>query len=126
MNKRTALELVTFVIESMLLIKARSQNIKSADDFLSDDTNIMKMEAIMMRLQASGEAIKNLDKRDKTFLTQVAPSDYWRKIIRFRDLISHHYIDIQADEIFNICETKVSELEENMKKLKEILENEIK
>jgi uncharacterized protein with HEPN domain len=121
MNKLTTLELVNFVLESIELNKKRFLNINKSDDFLSCDDNITKMEAIMMRLQASGEAIKNIDKRGDGILLKVGSRDYWSKIIRFRDLLSHHYSDIQADEIYDICKNKIDELEKKMKKLKELL-----
>jgi len=121
MNKLTTLELIDFVLESIKLNRKRFADIKTSDDFLSNDDNVTKMEAIMMRLQASGEALKNIDKRDKDFLLQVGTKDYWSKIIRFRDLLSHHYVDIQADEIFDICKNKIDELEEKTQQLKELL-----
>ena len=103
------------------MIKKRFLNINNSDDFLKDDDNITKLEATLMRLQASGEAIKNLDKREKEFLYSVADKKYWSNIIKFRDLISHHYTDLQADEVFDICENKLDELEENILKLKGLL-----
>jgi len=121
MNKLTTLELLDFVLESIFLNRKRFNNIKTSDDFLKDDDNLTKMEAILMRFQASGEALKNISKRDEKFLLQTGTKDYWDKIIRFRDLLSHHYTDIQADEIFDICQNKIDELEEKILKLKELL-----
>ena len=121
MNKLTTLELIDFVLESIELNRKRFKNINISDDFLSNDDNLTKMEAILMRLQASGEAIKNIDKRDDKFLSKVGSKKYWREIIRFRDLLSHHYTDIQADIIFEICKEEIDELEEKILKLKELL-----
>jgi len=121
MNKLTTLELLEFVLESISLIRRRCKNIDVADDFLFSDENIDKFEATMMRLQATGEALKNIEKRDKNFLLQVASKEYWSEIIRMRDLISHHYLDIQADIIFSICKEELDELEQNILKLKELL-----
>ncbi len=121
MNKLTALELIDFVLDSIELNRKRFLNIKISDDFLLNDDNITKMEAILMRLQASGEAIKNLQKRDEILLSKVALKQYWDEIIRFGDLLSYHYTDIQADIVFEICSEELDELEEKMKKLKELL-----
>ncbi len=86
--------------------------------FCSDES-LDRFEAAIMRLQTIGEALKNIDKHDSSFLEQVAPKKYWREIIRMRDLISHHYMDIQADIIFSICKEEFDILQENIEKLKE-------
>ena len=121
MNKLTSLQLIDFVLESITLINKRFKNIKTADDFLYDDDSITRFEAILMRLQASGEALKNLSKRDYEFLLKTGSKEYWSKIIRMRDLISHHYTDLQADEVFDICQNKLNELNKKILKLKEII-----
>ncbi len=121
MNKMSKLELLNFVLESIHLTRRRCSGMKVADDFLFNDENIDKFEATVMRLQTTGEALKNIEKRDNTFLLQVASKEYWSEIIKLRDIISHHYADIQADIIFSICKNELDELEQNIQKLKEKL-----
>jgi len=121
MNKQTTLQLLDFILQSIMIIKKRVDGIKCGDDFLKNDENLTKMEAILMRLQASGEALKNLDKRDRDFLLHVADASYWSELIRLRDLVSHHYTDIQADIVFDICTEELDELEEKILQLKELL-----
>jgi len=121
MNRLTSQELLDFILESIELIKKRSTGIDCADDFLANDENLTKLEAILMRLQASGEAIKSLTKREETFLLSVADENYWREIIRFRDFISHHYTDIQADIVYDICINELDKLKKNITALKEKL-----
>ena len=118
MNKLTTLQLLNFILESIELLKKRIIGMTTSDDFLKDDDSITKLEANLMRLQATGEAIKNLDKREQEFLYQFIGKEYWSKIIKFRDLISHHYTDLQADDVFEICTNKLDELEKNILKLK--------
>ena len=121
MNKLTTLELLDFVLESIEVVRKRFSGIASSDNFLLNDDNLTKLDAILMRLQASGEALKNLDKREQALLLQVASKEYWSDMIRFRDLISHHYTDLQADAIFDICVNELDELEEKIQQLKERL-----
>jgi uncharacterized protein with HEPN domain len=75
-----------------------------------------------MRLQSIGEAIKNIDKRDRALLLQVADKVYWSKIIKTREILTHHYIEIDAETIFDICQNKISELEKYILELKKIIE----
>ena len=71
-----------------------------------------------MRLQAIGEALKNIYKRDKEFLLSVESDKYWSNIIRTRDFISHYYVELDSETIFMICDEKIEKLEENILKLK--------
>lgn len=121
MDKSTILELADFIIESIRLINKRFQNINSSDDFLKNDEAIEKLDSIAMRLQAIGEALKNLDKREKELLLQVADTDYWSKIIRTRDILSHHYIDIDAETVYMICSEKLNDLNLKINQLKELV-----
>jgi uncharacterized protein with HEPN domain len=101
MDKATTKELLKFILESIALIKRRFQNIKSSDDFLENDEGLDKLDAISMRLQAIGEALKNIDKRDRDFLLVVASKIYWSQIIKTREILTHHYIDIDSETIYS-------------------------
>lgn len=118
MDKATTAELLDFILESLRLIKRRFKNVTSSDDFLDSDEGLDKLDAISMRLQSIGEALKNLDKRHKELLLQVADSAYWSKIIRTREILTHHYIDIDAETIYMICDEKLEELEAKILKLR--------
>jgi len=75
-----------------------------------------------MRLQSIGEALKNIDKRDREFLLEVADKNYWSNIIKTREIITHHYIDIDCETIFMICDEKIEELENKVLNLIKKLE----
>lgn len=121
MDKATTAELLEFIQESLRLIKRRFESISSVDDFLDNDAGLDKLDAISMRLQSIGEALKNLDKRQKELLLQVADKDYWSKIIRTREILTHHYIDIDAETIYMICDEKIEELEQKVSELQELI-----
>jgi uncharacterized protein with HEPN domain len=72
-----------------------------------------------MRLQSIGEAIKNLLKRDNKVLTDVVEKGYWNNIVKFREIISHHYIDIDHEIVFEICNDEIEELKANILKVKD-------
>ena len=78
---------------------------------------IEKLDSISMRLQTIGEAIKNILKTDKEALLIGSPSDYWSNIVKLREIISHHYIDIDAEIVYEICDEELSELKENILKI---------
>ncbi|WP_419766341.1 MAG: DUF86 domain-containing protein [Arcobacter sp.] len=118
MDKSTTIELINFILESIRLINRRFKNIKSGDEFLDSDDGLDKLDAISMRIQAIGEALKNLNKREEELLLRVADKGYWSRIIKTRDFISHHYVDIDAETVFDICSNELEELERKILEVK--------
>lgn len=118
MDKSTTIELIDFILESIRLINRRFENIKSGDEFLDSDDGLDKLDAISMRIQAIGEALKNLNKREEELLLKVADKTYWSRIIKARDFISHHYVDIDAEIVFDICSNELEELERKILEVK--------
>ena len=114
MDKASNLELLKFILESIGMIKDRFVGINSSDDFMYSRDGMMKLDSISMRLQSIGEALKNIDKRDREFLLEVANKTYWSNIIRTREIISHHYIDIDSETVFMICDEQIDELEDKV------------
>ena len=121
MDKMTLGELLDFIDESIDIILERLKPIECVDDFLDDAHGLEKLDSIILRIQTIGEALKNIDKHNKGFLENVANKSYWSNIIKLRELISHHYIDLDAEVIFDICDEKLQELKQNIKKLKQCL-----
>ena len=117
MDRASTKELLKFLLESINLIKRRFKDIKSSDDFLLDDAGLDRLDAISMRIQAIGEALKNIYKRDKDFLLEVGDIQYWSNIIKARDFISHHYVELDSEIIYMICDEKIDELEIKIVKL---------
>jgi uncharacterized protein with HEPN domain len=122
MDKSTTRELLKFILESIALIKRRFESIKSSDDFLDSDEGLDRLDAISMRLQAIGEALKNIDKRNRDFLLLVATKKYWSQIIKTREILTHHYIDIDSETIYMICDEKIEELEGYVLELNKLLD----
>lgn len=122
MDNTTVKELCDFILESIRLIRKRFQNIHTSDDFLKDDPGLDMLDAISMRLQAIGEALKNLDKRERKLLLKIAPKEYWSQIIKTRDFISHHYVDIDSETVYEICTSELDELEAKIIQLHTLLQ----
>ena len=101
------LEDLQFSIE---LILKRFAKIETSDDFLSDEEGLEKLDSISMRLVAIGEGFKSIDKlTQKKLLAQYDTID-WKGVKGIRDILSHHYFDLDAEIIFNICDRYLNEL----------------
>jgi len=120
MDKMSLSDLLDFIDESIGIILERFKPIDNVDDFLDDAKGLEKLDSIILRIQTIGEALKNIDKHHKGFLENVADKTYWSNIIKLRELISHHYIDLDAEVIFDICDQKLEELHQNIIKLKSV------
>ena len=117
MDKKSSEELIEYILLSIDLIEERFSCIETGDDFLDTHTGLEKLDAISMRLQSIGEAIKNILKREPEVLLREKESHYWSNIIKFREVISHHYIDIDAEIVFEICKDDLPELKNAMKNI---------
>lgn len=95
---------------SLELILKRANNINSSDDFLKDENGLQKLDSIAMRLSAIGEGFKNIDKLSNNQLLIKYPNIPWKNVKGIRDILSHHYFDLDAEVIFNICKKDANEL----------------
>ena len=68
MHKKTILDLLDSITESIGIIRRGFANTKKPDDFYANDENIDKFDAICMRLQSIGEAIKSINKKRQRLL----------------------------------------------------------
>ena len=106
---------------SLELIQKRAKNINSSDDFLEDENGLEKLDSIAMRLVAIGEGFKNIDKLSNNQLLIKYPNIPWKNVKGIRDILSHHYFDLDAEVIFNICKKDADELLETTIKIIEEL-----
>ena len=70
------------------------------------------LDAICMQLIALGESLKNLDKITGGRLLTQYPQVDWKKAKGLRDIITHHYFDVNAEAIYNVCESKIPLLQD--------------
>ncbi|MCW7503512.1 HepT-like ribonuclease domain-containing protein [Leptospira paudalimensis] len=98
-----------FILESIVIIENRFLKIKYTDDLISSQDGITILDSIAMRLQAIGDNIKSVTKLDNKFLNNYPDTD-WEKIMKMRDVISHHYEGLDHEIIYNICKNKIPEL----------------
>ncbi|OYZ34223.1 MAG: hypothetical protein B7X89_09085 [Sulfuricurvum sp. 17-40-25] len=98
------------IATSLKLIQQRFQSIKSADDFLKDERGLEKLDSISMRLIAIGEGFKNVDKLTDFQLLDKYPQIPWKQVKGIRDILSHHYFDLDAETIYEICANEIDGL----------------
>lgn len=85
--------------------------------FTDSHEGMEKLDAICMLLSAIGESLKNLDKVTNGALLAVYPEINWRGAKAMRDIISHHYFNIDAEIIFNVCNNNIAPLRQTIQKM---------
>lgn len=105
------------ILEAIEKIKSRFASISNVSDFTDTPEGIDKLDAICMMLIAIGESLKNVDKITDKALFPKYPEIDWRGVKGLRDIISHHYFDIDAEEIFWVCEHQIKPLYQVIEKM---------
>ncbi len=103
-------EILNQILEATGRIERRSAAINSPDDFLATESGIDKLDGICMMLIALGESLKNLDKITNGTLLTSHPEIDWKGAKGIRDIISHHYFDLNAEVVFSVCMDRLPDL----------------
>lgn len=109
-DRSLVLEILAQIYQTAATISKRFEPIKSANDFTDSEGGMEKLDAICMQLIALGESVKNVDKITNKTLLPNYPQIEWDKIKGMRDIISHHYFDIDAEVIFDVCQNHIDDL----------------
>lgn len=100
-------------------LQERTKNIRSVDNFLSTPGGMEKLDAACMVLIAIGESIKNLDKVSEGKLLPTYPSIPWKKVMGIRDIMAHHYFEVDADVVFEVIVKELDPLKKAILYFKE-------
>jgi len=114
-DKSLVLECLLKIEETILHIQERTQNINTAEDFSKTPNGVDMLDVAIVRLEAIGETIKNIDKNTDGLLFQKYANIPWRKIMKTRDIIAHHYFDVDEEIIFNIVKNELNILLETVR-----------
>ena len=107
-----AREILSQIYGATQTVLRRFQRIRSPLDFTGSDEGMEKLDAISMQLIAIGESVKNLDKVTAGTLLPNYPEIEWKRVMGLRDILSHHYFDIDAEIVYEVCAGHLPELAE--------------
>lgn len=82
------------------------------NDFLSSSVGVEKLDAACMVIIALGEAVKTLDKLSDKKLPPTYPSIEWKEVMGARDIIAHHYFEVDAEEVYSIIKNNLAPLKQ--------------
>lgn len=109
-NKPLVKEILSQIDTALTTISTRFESVDSIDYFLDTPAGQEKLDSLCMLFIAIGESLKKVDKlTDKQLLMRYDSID-WKSIKGMRDVLSHHYFDMNAEAIYNVCNDEVSDL----------------
>lgn len=120
-NRGVILHILQKLEDAIILLKERTAMIHSVDDFVCSPSGMEKLDAACMLLIAIGESVKNLDKQSQGKLLPAYPSIPWKLVMGIRDVIAHHYFDVDADTIYQVISEDLDPLLEAIRFFKATL-----
>ena len=116
-NKVLVKEVLEQIDTAITTIKDRFKPVDSVDYFLDTPQGQEKLDSICMLFIAIGESLKNIDKLTEKKLLPQYPNIDWKAIKGMRDILSHHYFDMNAEAIYNVCKDDIKELHTTIKQI---------
>ena len=102
---------------------ANSEQITSYNYYYMSPAGMERLESTCMLLIAIGESIKGIDKiTNKEFLTQYPEVD-WKGAMGIRDIIAHHYFELDAEVVFDVVKNEFPNLLRTIRRMKNDLES---
>ena len=98
-TKGIALDILEDILSAIEKLEERTKDVHSIDDFLGSSPGMVLLDSTCMLLIAIGESLKNLDKTTDGKLLPTYPSIPWKNVKGLRDIIAHHYFDVDAAQI---------------------------
>lgn len=103
-------QILSQIIAAVERVLRRFEPVESVDWFLDTEEGLEKLDAICMQLIAVGESLKNLDKVAGEELLKQYPQVDWKGAKGMRDIITHHYFDLDAEAVYDVCVDKLPEM----------------
>ena len=98
-----------------------SQAIDDSQYYVLSPAGMERLESTCMLLLAIGESIKGIDKMTQKQLLPNYPEVDWKGAMGIRDIIAHHYFDIDESIVFDVVKNKLPGMLETINKMIEEL-----
>ena len=116
-DKSLVIEILVQILNASKTVAQRFEIVDTMDYFMDTPEGQEKLDGICMQLIAIGESLKNIDKITDKKLLEKYPQVDWKGAKGIRDIISHHYFDLDAEEIYFVCDTKLDGLIKTIEKI---------
>lgn len=109
-KKEHVLHLLRKIEQTLKRIIENSVGIDSYHFYYLTSVGMERLESTCMLLIAIGESIKGVDKLTNKELFPQFPSIDWKGAMGIRDIIAHHYFDLDAEIVYNVVKSNLPEM----------------
>ena len=99
-------------LEDILQAIAKTRNYVAGITRESLAQDSMRIDAVIRNLEIIGEAAKMIPESIRIGY----PNIEWKKIAGLRDILAHHYFEVDLDIVWDIVQNKLPELERDLSK----------
>jgi len=117
-DKSLIIDILDDMITASKKVEQRCKKFNNSDGFLETEESQIVLDSICMQLIAIGEAVKEIDKITKKELLKKYPQIKWKRVAGIRDVLSHHYFDLNAEIVFSVCENHIVDLINTLQRIK--------
>ena len=103
------------IFQTVERILANSETITSPSFYLLTPSGMERLESTCMLLIAIGEGVKGVDILTDNKLLSFYPEMDWKGVMGMRDIIAHHYFDLDAEIVYDV-------IKHDLPKLKDVLQ----
>lgn len=122
MHKREMVEAMLGKIEQAIeRILDNSRSIDSYRYYLLSPAGMERLESTCMLLMAIGEGLKGVDKLTDKQLFIKYPDIDWKGAMGMRDIIAHHYFDLDAAVVFDVVKNCLPSMLATIKEIRKEL-----
>ncbi len=100
---------------------ANSAQITSYNYYYLSPAGLERLESTCMLLIAIGESIKGIDKITEKKLLPQYPEVDWKGAMGIRDIIAHHYFELDAEVVFNVVKNEFPNLLRTIQRIQQDL-----
>ena len=104
------MHLLRKIEQTLKRIIDNSTEIDSYHFYYLTPAGMERLESTCMLLIAIGETIKGVDKLTNKELLPQFPSIDWKGAMGIRDIIAHHYFDLDAEIVYNVVKSNLPEM----------------
>lgn len=115
-------EMLRQIEEALRRIERRFEDIDSVEDF-TQGCRAGQVRWYCYDVDLDGRKSQKLEKYGGGYLLEAHPEIDWKGAKGVRDILSHHYGNLDAEVVFNICEKHIQGLKIAINKMQKELEN---
>lgn len=116
-RERIILSLLRKIQQTVERILANSEVVSSPSFYLLTPSGMERLESTCMLLIAIGEGVKGVDKLTEKSLLSQYPEVDWKGVMGMRDIIAHHYFDLDAEIVYDVIKNDFPQLKETLKQI---------